>query len=310
MAARAGVRAAFMGTPDFAVPTLDAMARAGHEIACVYTRAPAASGRGLRPKPSPVQAAAERLGLPVRAPGTLRNEAEQRRLASLGLDVVVVVAYGLLLPRAVLDAPRLGCLNLHASLLPRWRGAAPIQRAVMAGDNRTGVAVMRMEEGLDTGPVGPVREVEIGPDETAGRLADTLAELGAELMVEALRELGAGRLAFRPQPAEGATYARKITNDEAQIDWSRPALSVHNQVRGLAPFPGAFFGLAGERIKVRTTERANGSGPPGTLLDRDGLVACGEGVIRLLTLQRAGRGALPAPEVLRGLRLDPGAVLA
>ncbi|NNM73962.1 methionyl-tRNA formyltransferase [Enterovirga aerilata] len=307
------LRVAFMGTPDFAVPTLEAIA-AKHELVAVYTRPPAMSGRGLKTRPSPVHAAAERLALRVETPARLRDEGAAPKLAACRPDVAVVVAYGLILPAAILRVPRLGCLNLHASLLPRWRGAAPIQRAVMAGDRETGVAVMRMEEGLDTGPVAMVERVAIGADMTAGELHDELAIRGAALMARALDELEAGVLAFTPQPETGVTYAAKITNEEARIDWSRPAKAVHDHVRGLSPFPGAFFeadlGRGAERVKVLRTALAESSGEPGTLLAGE-TVACGGGTaVRLLQVQRAGRGPTSAADFLRGVRLEPGARLS
>jgi methionyl-tRNA formyltransferase len=308
------LRVVFMGTPDFAVPTLSEIIGQGHEVAAVYTRAPAAAGRGMALKPSPVHRLADRFGIPVLTPRSLRSEEAAETFRSHDADVGVVVAYGLILPKAVLDAPRLGCLNLHASLLPRWRGAAPIQRAVMAGDRETGVAIMRMEEGLDTGPIAMMERVQIGPDTTAGELHDLMMTLGADIMVRALAALSRGMLTFTPQPAAGVTYAAKITNEEARLDWTQPAGEVHNRVRGLSPFPGAFFsadlGKGPERVKVPRTALAQGSGPPGTLLDRDGTVACGDGAVRLLTVQRAGKGPLPAPDFLRGARLEPGARLA
>jgi methionyl-tRNA formyltransferase len=243
----------------------------------------------------------------------LRDEAAATAFRAYRPDVAVVVAYGLILPRPILEAPRLGCLNLHASLLPRWRGAAPIHRAVMAGDPETGVAVMRMEEGLDTGPVALTEHVPIGPDVTTGELHDELAARGAALMVRALDDLEAGNLAFTPQADDGVTYAAKITNEEARIDWARPARELHNHVRGLSPFPGAFFeadlGRGPERVKVLRTALAEGEGEPGVLLAPDGLVACGGGAVRLLAVQRAGRGPIPAPEFLRGVRIGPGAKL-
>jgi methionyl-tRNA formyltransferase len=256
---------------------------------------------------------AERLGFPVLTPTTLRTEEAGVSFRAHDADVAVVVAYGMLLPKPVLDAPRLGCLNLHASLLPRWRGAAPIQRTIMAGDTETGVAVMKMEEGLDTGPVGLVERVRIGPDTTAGELHDILAPLGADLVGRALAALSRGTLSFTPQPREGVTYARKIANEEGRIDWSRPAKAVHDQVRGLSPFPGAFFmadlGKGDERVKVLRTALIQGSGEPGALLDAEGALACGEGAVRLLLVQRAGRGVVTGEEFLRGTRLGPGARL-
>jgi methionyl-tRNA formyltransferase len=302
------LRVVFMGTPDFAVPTLEAIA-ARHEVVAVYSRAPALSGRGLKTRPSPVHAAAERLSVPVEIPARLRDAGAAATLAAYRPDVAVVVAYGLILPKPILDTPRLGCLNLHASLLPRWRGAAPIQRAVMAGDPETGVGIMRMEAGLDTGPVGASARLPIGPDLTAGELHDELSRRGAALMAQALDALEAGTLFFVPQPEAGVTYAAKITNEEARIDWSRPARAVHDHVRGLSPFPGAFFeadlGKGVERVKVLRTALADGTGEPGTLL-ADGSVACGEGALRLVQVQRAGRGPVDAADFFRGVRLEPG----
>src|ERR687894_1483412 len=256
------LRVVFMGTPDFAVPTLSALAGAGHAIVAVYTRAPASAGRGLELKPSPVHRLAQNLGLPVLTPRSLRTEEAADAFRAHGADVAVVVAYGLILPPAILQAPRLGCLNLHASLLPRWRGAAPIQRAVMAGDRETGVAVMRMEEGLDTGPVAMAERVDIAPEMNAGELHDRLMVLGADLMVRALAALSRGALSFTPQPKEGVTYAHKLKNEDAQIDWSRPAQAIHDHIRGLSPFPGAYFtadfGKGPERVKVLRAAPASG----------------------------------------------------
>lgn len=308
------LRIVFMGTPDFAVPVLAEIIGQGHEVVAVYTRAPAQSGRGLAERPSPVHAMAERFGIPVFTPKTLRTDEATETFASLEADAAVVVAYGMLLPKAILEAPELGCLNLHASLLPRWRGAAPIQRAIMAGDAETGVAVMKMEEGLDTGPVVMVERVTIGPHTTAGELHDSLSRLGADLMARALAALSRGALNFVPQPEDGVTYAKKITNAEARIDWSRPAGALHNQIRGLSPFPGAFFevdlGKGPERVRALRSTPAEGQGAPGTLLDGQFTVACGEGAIRLLQVQRAGKGAMNAEDFLRGVRLAPGTVLA
>jgi methionyl-tRNA formyltransferase len=308
------LKVVFMGTPDFAVPTLAEIVGQGHEVVACYTRAPAPAGRGMAPRPSPVQRMAERFGIPVLTPGSLRSAEAEAAFRAHAADVVVVVAYGMILPKPILDAPGLGCLNLHASLLPRWRGAAPIQRAVMAGDAETGVAVMRMEEGLDTGPVALVERVAIGPDMTAGELHDDLAPLGAGLMVRALAALARGALSFTPQPAEGVTYAHKSGNDAARIDWAASAGAVHNHVRGLSPFPGAFFsadfGKGPERVKVLRSVRADGAGAPGTLLDARGTVACGGGAVRLVQVQRAGKAPVGAEDFLRGVRLAPGAVLA
>ncbi len=310
------LRIVFMGTPEFAVPTLSEIIGQGHEIVACYTRAPAPGGRGMPTRQSPVHALAEGFGIPVFTPKSLRDPEIQETLASHEADAFVVVAYGMILPQAVLDLPPLGCLNLHASALPRWRGAAPIQRAVMAGDAETGVAVMKMEAGLDTGPVGMIEHVPIDPDMTAGELHDRLMILGADLMVRALAALSRDALDFKPQPEEGVSYAAKITNGDAEITWTMPARRIHDQVRGLSPFPGAFFmadcGKGSERVKILRTRVESETGAqaaPGTLLDDDGLVACAEGTIRLLQVQRSGKSAMPASEMLRGARLEPGALL-
>lgn len=300
------LRLAFMGSPDFAVPSLNALIEAGHEIAAVYTQPPRPAGRGQRPKPSPVQVAAEAHNLPVRTPVTLKDPAEQMAFAELGLDAAVVVAYGLILPRPVLEAPRLGCLNVHASLLPRWRGAAPIQRAILAGDRETGVTIMVMDEGLDTGPTLLAERIPIGPDETAATLHDRLAALGARLIVAALDGLATGRLQPVPQPAEGVTYAAKLTRAEGRLDWRRPASVLERQVRALAPWPGAWFEAGGDRIKVLAAEPAPGEGPPGRVLDDRLTVACGEGALRLTRVQRAGKAPMGAAEFLRGFPLPAG----
>jgi len=307
------LRVVFMGTPDFAVPTLAEIVGQGHEVVACYTRAPAAAGRGMALKPSPVQRLAEKLGIPVLTPKTLRDKDAPAAFRAHGADVAVVVAYGMILPKTILDVPPLGCLNLHASLLPRWRGAAPIQRAIMAGDAETGVAVMNMEEGLDTGPVAMAERVPIGPDMTGGELHDRLAPLGADLMARALAALSRGALSFTPQSADGVTYAHKIANAEARIDWDKPAGAVHNHVRGLSPFPGAFFtadlGKGAERVKVLRTQPADGDGPAGALLDQRGTVACGVGAVRLALVQRAGRPPVAAEDFLRGARLPAGTLL-
>ena len=304
------LRVIFMGTPDFAVPTLTEIVGQGHEVVSCYTRAPAQAGRGLELKPSPVHRAAERFGIPVFTPSTLKTSDVAEQIASHQADVAVVVAYGMILPQAILDIPELGCLNLHASLLSRWRGAAPIQRAVMAGDAESGVCVMKMEAGLDTGPVGMVERLEIGPDMTSGELHDRLAPLGADLMVRALAALGRGGLRFTPQPEEGVTYAAKIANAEAKLNWGRPARQVHDLVRGLAPFPGAFaeidLGKGPERLKVLRTALAGGAAEPGMLLDEEGTVACAEGAVKLLQVQRAGGRPVSGAEFLRGARLAAG----
>jgi methionyl-tRNA formyltransferase len=305
------VRIVFMGTPEFSVPVLSEIIGQGHEVIAVYTRPPKPAGRrGLEMLPSPVQAAAGRFGIPVFFPTSLRSEEAAAVFRSHAADVAVVVAYGLILPKPILEAPRLGCLNLHASLLPRWRGAAPIQRAIMAGDRETGIMVMRMEEGLDTGPVGLVERVAIGSDETAGELQDRLSRLGADLMVRALAALARGALSFTPQSEEGVSYARKIDKAEARLDWKKSARELHNLVRGLAPFPGAFFeadfGKGPERIKVLRSRVMAGQGQAGHLID-DGLtVACGEAALQLLEVQRSGRAPMKAEEFLRGVRLEKG----
>ena len=298
------MRIAFMGTPQFAVPTLRRLHADGHDICAVYTRAPKPAGRGQGERRSPVHQAAEGLGVPVQTPRSLRDTEVQAQFSALDADLAVVVAYGLLLPVPVLQSPRQGCLNLHGSLLPRWRGAAPIQRAVMAGDLRTGVMVMRMEEGLDTGPVALTFAAPIGPDTTAGDLHDLLMESGAALMAEAVARLAGGTLRFTPQPDEGVTYAAKIDKGETRIDWRRPAGEVHNYIRGLSPFPGAWFELPlGERpvrIKVLRSTLAPGEGSPGTILGNDLTIACGSGAVRLLEVQREGKGAMDAEAFVRG----------
>ncbi|GLS31542.1 methionyl-tRNA formyltransferase [Mesorhizobium albiziae] len=305
------LRVIFMGTPDFSVPTLRAIAEAGHEIAAVYTQPPRPAGRrGLELTPSPVQREAERLGVEVRVPVSLKGEAEQVAFRDLDADVAVVVAYGLLLPRAILEGARLGCYNGHASLLPRWRGAAPIQRAIMAGDAETGMMVMKMEEGLDTGPVAMTRRVAIEPDMTAGELHDALMDTGAGLMVEALAELERGEMTLVPQAPVGLTYAKKIDKTETRIDWSLPAKDVHNHVRGLSPFPGAWSEIeAGgktERLKLLRSTLADGNGNPGEIIDGQLTVACGNGAVRLVEVQRAGGRPASAQEFLRGTKLEKG----
>lgn len=308
------LRVVFMGTPDFAVPTLAEIVGQGHEVVACYTRAPAPAGRGMAERPSPVHKLADGFGIPVLTPKSLRTEEAAEIFRSHQAEVAVVVAYGMILPQAILDAPELGCLNLHASLLPRWRGAAPIQRAIMAGDRETGVAVMKMEAGLDTGPVAMVERVAITPDTNAGQLHDTLMGLGADLMVRALAALSRGGLTFTPQPADGVTYAAKINAGDAELGWTLPARRAHDQVRGLSPFPGAFFrldaGRGPERVKVVETRVVDaidtGGALPGTLLDEEGTVACGDGALRLVTVQRAGKAAMSAVEWLRGARIAPG----
>jgi methionyl-tRNA formyltransferase len=299
-----------MGTPDFAAASLAALIAAGHEIAAVYSQPPRPAGRGHQPRHSAVQRLAESHGLPVLTPTTLKTAETQQEFSALGLDAAVVVAYGLLLPRAILESPRRGCLNVHASLLPRWRGAAPIQRAILAGDRESGITIMQMDQGLDTGPILLRRAIEIGPKETGAGLHDRLATLGAELIVEALDGLAAGRLPPTPQSAEGASYAAKLTREEERLDWREPAVQLDRRVRALAPRPGAWCEIAGERVKVLEAEVVEGHGAPGHLIDERLTVACGAGALRLLKLQRAGKAALPAQDFQRGFRLAPGTALA
>lgn len=290
----------FMGTPDFSVPVLEALHQA-HDIVAVYCQPPRAAGRGKADRPSPVQARAEALGLQVRHPASLRSDEAVRDFAALGADVAVVVAYGLILPQAILGAPRLGCLNIHASLLPRWRGAAPIHRAIMAGDRETGVCIMQMEAGLDTGPVLMREAVAIGAEETTAELHDRLSSLGARLIVQALDRLP---LPAEPQPAEGVTYAAKIDKAEARVDWSRPANDVDRLIRGLSPFPGAWVQVAGERVKLLRSRVVAGQGAPGQVL-HGFTIACGTGAVEITEAQREGKRPMPVAEVLRGLIL-PG----
>ncbi len=307
------LRIVFMGTPDFAVPTLAEIVGAGHDVVCVYTQPPRPAGRGMEERRSAVHEFALSHALPVQTPATLREADAQALFAAHDADVAVVVAYGLLLPQPVLDAPHYGCLNLHGSMLPRWRGAAPIQRAIMAGDKETGVAVMRMEAGLDTGPVCVRERLAIGDDMTAGELHDRLALTGASLMVRALSALARDTLACTPQSEDGVVYAAKIDKAEARIDWTRPALEVHNLVRGLSPFPGAWFGIEAsgktQRVKVLRTTLVQGSGKPGDVLDDTLTVACGSGAIQLLQVQRAGKGLMTAQDFLRGSNLPAGSMV-
>jgi methionyl-tRNA formyltransferase len=305
------LRLVFMGTPDFAVPTLLEIVGRGHDVAAVYTRAPKPAGRrGLDVTSSPVEREARRFGLPVLTPMTLRTTDAEAAARSHGADAAVIVAYGLILPKPILEAFPLGCFNLHASLLPRWRGAAPINRAIMAGDRETGVMVMKMEEGLDTGPIAMAERVPIEADATAGDVHDRLARLGADLMVRALGAIERGSLTLTPQPQAGITYASKIGKDEARIAWARPWKEVHDHIRGLSASPGAWFEIAGEgapvRIKVLRTTAAEGAGAPGTVLDDQLTVACGEGALRILELQRAGRQPMQAQEFLRGASVAAG----
>ena len=301
----------FMGTPDFAATCLNALHAAGHDIVAVYSRAPAPSGRGMKLTPSPVHKRADELQLRVLTPKNFKQPDDVAMLAGFKADVIVVVAYGLLLPKAVLDCPPLGCLNVHASLLPRWRGAAPIQRAIMHGDKESGIGIMRMEEGLDTGPVALEARCAITPDMTAGALHDVLAEQGAKLIVKALDALEQGTLTFTSQAQDGILYAHKISNEDSRIDWSRDAQTVHDLIRGLSPFPGAFarfdFGKGPERIKILQARLAKGHGTPGTVLDDHLTLACGSGAIQLLRLQKAGSKAMAQDEFLRGHPLKAGA---
>jgi len=299
------LRLAFMGTPDFAVPTLAELLAQGHDIAAVYSQPPRPKGRGMALEPSSVHQFAQKAGLPVRHPVSLKGEAEQAEFAALDLDAAIVVAYGLLLPKPILEAPRLGCFNLHASLLPRWRGAAPIQRAVMAGDEETGVMVMQMEEGLDTGPVLMAERVKIGR-KTSGELTAELSRLGADLMVRALGALERGAVTPQRQADAGVTYARKITKDEARIDWSKSAAEIDAHIRGLAPSPGAFTEAKGERLKILSALPVKDRGEAGEVITDDLTVACGEGALRLLKVQRAGKGVMEARELLKGFPLPSG----
>ncbi|SBW12257.1 10-formyltetrahydrofolate:L-methionyl-tRNA(fMet) N-formyltransferase [uncultured Alphaproteobacteria bacterium] len=303
------LRVAFMGTPDFAAAALDAVA-AVHDVACVYSQPPRPAGRGYKLVPSAVQARAEALGIPVRCPVSLKPAEAQAAFAALGLDVAVVAAYGLILPQPILDAPRLGCVNIHASLLPRWRGAAPIQRAIMAGDAETGITIMQMDAGLDTGDMLKVGRLPIGPETTAAALHDGLAALGARLAVETLADLAAGTAIRTPQPAEGVTYAHKIDKAEARIDWSLPAPEVSARIRGLSPFPGAWCELGGERVKVLNATVEPGDGAPGTALDDRLRVACGTGAVRLTLLQRAGAKPVDAKGFLNGRAVPAGTAFA
>jgi methionyl-tRNA formyltransferase len=304
------LRLVFMGTPDFAVPTLVEIVGGGHEVVAVYTRAPQPAGRGLAPKPSPIAREAERFGLPIVTPKTLKESGAAEAMRAHGADTAVVVAYGMILPKSILETFPLGCFNLHASLLPRWRGAAPIHRAIMAGDTETGVMVMKMDEGLDTGAIAMAERVPIGADATTGALHDELARRGADLMLRALAALEKGQLQLTPQAASGVTYANKIDKGETRIDWTRPWNEVHNHCRGLSPFPGAWCELPGAgRVKILRTTKGDGSGPPGRVLDNKLTVACGSGAVRLVELQRAGKQPMGADEFLRGTPVAPATVL-
>jgi methionyl-tRNA formyltransferase len=302
------LRLAFMGTPDFAVPTLAELIAQGHDIAAVYSQPARPKGRGMALEPTPVAKFAASAGLEIRTPPSLKTAPEQAAFAALDIDAAIVVAYGLLLPKPILDAPRLGCFNLHASLLPRWRGAAPIQRAVMAGDDQTGVMVMRMEEGLDTGPVLMAERVAI-TRQTAGELTGALSRLGADLMARALGALERDQVQQTPQPEDGVTYATKILKDEARIDWTKSAREIDCHIRGLSPWPGAWTEVGGERLKVLYAEPAAGNGAPGTVIGDDITIACGDGALRLTRVQRAGGKAMDAADLLKGFAVPRGTLL-
>jgi methionyl-tRNA formyltransferase len=305
------LRVAFMGTPAFAVPALQALVAAGHDIVAVYSQPPKPAGRGQRVRISPIHQAAEDMHIKVFTPQTLRQVEEQKKFSDLHLDVAVVAAYGLILPQAILSAPRLGCLNIHASLLPRWRGAAPIQRSILAGDTETGITIMQMEAGLDTGPMLLQERCAVTPTTTAGSLQDELSEMGARLIVPALEGFGRGTLKAVPQPEEGVTYAAKLTREDGHINWTKAAFDIDRHIRGLQPWPGCFFMLGTEPIKVLRAEVTDGSPvAPGTLLDDHFTIACGQGAIRILRLQRPGKNALDATAFLHGQRLTVGDILA
>jgi methionyl-tRNA formyltransferase len=295
-----------MGTPDFAVPTLIELAAAGHDIAAVYTRAAKPAGRGMGLQITPIEREARRLAIPVFTPRTLKNEPEQAQFRGHEADAAVVIAYGLILPKPILEAPRLGCFNVHASLLPRWRGAAPINRAVMAGDKQTGITIMQMDEGLDTGAMALAERTPIEADDTAGDLHDVLARVGAGLMTRALVAAERGSLQLTPQPEQGVTYAEKILKSETRIDWSRSAAAVHDHIRGLSPWPGAWFEHEGVRVKVLRSTLAQGGSEPATVLDDRLTIACGDGTVRLVLVQRAGKQPMSADEFLRGARMGRG----
>lgn len=294
------LRLAFMGTPEFSVPALRALVAVGHEVACVYSQPPRAKGRGQQVQKSPVHEAAEALGIPVRTPVSLKSAEEQETFVALKLDASVVVAYGLLLPQPILDAPRLGCINIHASLLPRWRGAAPIHRALLAGDAETGITIMQMDKGLDTGGMFVKRAVPITATSTASQLHDALSALGATTIVEALPLIAAGTLKAEAQPETGGTYAVKLAREEGLIDWQDDAEALARKIRAFNPWPGAFFTARGERIKILEAVVAEGRGTPGALLDESAIIACGKGALKLMRVQREGRGAVDGTAFLRG----------
>ena len=304
------LRLAFMGTPDFAVPALKSLVDAGHDVAAVYAQPPKPAGRGYEIRKSPVQLAAEALGIEVRTPKTLRDAEEQKKFSALNLDIAVVAAYGLILPLPILKAPKFGCVNIHASLLPRWRGAAPIQRALLAGDKESGVTIMQMAEGLDTGAMLLRESFPITAETTGGSLHDRLMEMGARLIVPALEGIATGKLKPEPQPESGVTYAAKLSREDGRIDWTKPAAEIERQIRALQPWPGCFFMLKDEPIKVLAAEIVTGkTGMPGTLLDENFTVACGENALRLVTVQRGGKNATGGADFLRGTRLPVGELL-
>ncbi|MBF0267404.1 MAG: methionyl-tRNA formyltransferase [Alphaproteobacteria bacterium] len=305
------MRIVFMGTPDFAATVLECLIAAQHEVVCVYSQPPRPSGRGHKQMPSPVHRLALERGIPVRCPTSLKSPEEQAAFADLNADVAVVAAYGLILPKAILDAPKKGCLNVHGSLLPRWRGAAPIQRAIMAGDEQTGICIMRMDEGLDTGPVLLRDSIPIGPETTAGELHDQLAELGARLMLVTLGMMALGdTLIPMTQPERGVTYAKKIEREESRIDWGKPTLEVERLIRAMSPHPGAWFEHASERFKVLKAHPLDRCGEPGRVLEGGLIIACKEGAIDVQTIQRQGKAPMDADAFLRGYALPPGTVLS
>ena len=303
------MRLAFMGTSDFAVPALKALVAAGHEIVAVYSQPPRPAGRGKHLRPNPVHEYAKETGLPARSPASLKDPLAQEAFAALGLDMAVVASYGLILPDTVLQAPKLGCINIHASLLPRWRGAAPIERAILAGDAETGISIMQMDAGLDTGDVLRAEGIPVTPKDTAGTLEAKLAALGAGMIVDALETIAARALTATPQPEHGATYASKIDKAEARIDWTRPAGEIDRLVRAMNPAPGAWFEMDATRIKILAGEISSASGDPGEVLDDSLTIACGKGAYRAITVQRAGKGAMAARDMLRGTTIAIGKIL-
>lgn len=306
----AALKLAFMGAAPFAVPALEALAASEHEMAAVYTQPPRPAGRGRKERPTPVHARADELGLTVTTPKTLSDADEQARFAALGLDAAVVVAYGLILPQPILEAPRLGCLNIHPSLLPRWRGAAPVARAILAGDAETGVSIILVDEGLDTGPILAQTTVGVPAHATTGDFEEELSHLSADMLITTLADYSDGKIEPRPQGEEGATYAEKFSKDDGLIDWTRPAAEIDRQVRALSPWPSAWFPFADSTVRVHACQPVDGNGTPGSLLQKDFVVACGEGALRLDKVQRAGKAAMAGADFLRGARLEPGAMIA